>query len=102
MDILWGDVLQEHAVDLGSTVDIELHPWLRYDMLDIARDVLDPASVLNTQCLHGWRDCQTDRIFRPCGICYHKICGQGIQAAGNTFHGCIETLLEKPNSAFSE
>ena len=53
MDILWGDVLQEHAVDLGSTVDIELHPGLRYDMLDIAWDILDSAAILDTQSLHA-------------------------------------------------
>ena len=63
MDILRGDVLQEHAVDLGSTVDIELHPWLRYDMLNVVWDILDPATILDTQSLHARRNRKTDLIF---------------------------------------
>jgi hypothetical protein len=53
MDILRSNVLQENRIDLRSTVNIELHPRLGYDMLDIAWDILDPAPVLDAQCLHG-------------------------------------------------
>ena len=53
MDILRSNILQEHGVDLCRAVNVELHPWLRNDVLDITGDILDSAPVLDTQRLHG-------------------------------------------------
>ena len=47
------NVLQENRIDPRSAVNVELHPRLGHDMLDIAWDILDPAPVLDAQCLHG-------------------------------------------------
>ena len=53
MDIFRSNVFEKHRIDLRSAVDVELHPRLGYDMLDIAWDILDPAPILDAQCLHG-------------------------------------------------
>ena len=53
MDIFGCNELEEHSVYLRSAVNVELHPRLGHDMLDIAWDILDPAPVLDAQCLHG-------------------------------------------------
>ena len=102
MDIFRCNVLQENRINLRSAVNVELHPRLGYDMLDISGDILDPAPVLDAQRLHGRRNGQADRIFRPGRICHNQIGGHGIQATGNAFYCGIKALLKKPNSAFSE
>ena len=53
MDILRSNVFEKHRIDLRSAVDVELHPRLGYDMLDITWDILDPAPILDAQRLHG-------------------------------------------------
>ena len=53
MDIFRSNVFQKHRIDLRSAVNVELHSWLRYDVLDIAWYILDPAPVLYAQRLHG-------------------------------------------------
>ena len=53
MDIFRSNVFEKHRIDLRSAVNVELHPRLGHDMLDIAWDILDPAPVLDAQCLHG-------------------------------------------------
>ena len=73
-------------------VDVELHTRLGHDMLDISRNVLDSAPVLDAQCLHGRRNGQADRIFRSVRVCHNQIGGHGIQATGNAFHGGIKAL----------
>ena len=63
MDVLRGYVLEKHTIDLRSAVDIKLHPGASNDVFDIAWNLLDPASVLDTQGLQRWRNCKTDLIF---------------------------------------
>lgn len=52
MNIFWRDVLQKNGIDLSRIVDVQLHPWLRNDMLDVAGDIFDPTPVFNAKCLH--------------------------------------------------
>jgi hypothetical protein len=51
-DILRGKVLEEDAMDLCSTVDVQLHTGRSNNIFDITRDVTDPTAVLDPQRFH--------------------------------------------------
>ena len=95
-------MLQKYAMDLCSAINVELHPGRGNDILDITRDITNPAAVLDTQGFHARRDSQADRVLRSVWVSNYQIGFHRIQAPGYAFDGGIIAFLEKPNSAFSE
>ena len=52
-DILGCEILKKHPVDFSSTIDVHLHSRRGNDILNVRRNILNAAPILDTQSLHG-------------------------------------------------
>ena len=86
-------VLKENTVDLRCAINVELHPGRCNDILDITRDITNPAAVLDAQGFHTRRDSQADRVLRSVWVSNYQIGFHGIQATGDAFDGGIIAFL---------
>ena len=92
MDILRRRVLQVDAVDPGGIVDIQGHPGRGGDVFDALGDLEHPAAVFDAQGLQRRRHRKADGLFRPAGVCHHKLCLHGVQPPLHTLHRGVEGL----------
>ena len=54
VDVLRGNVLQKNAVDLCSTIYVQLHSGRGSDVFDIWRNIFNATPVLYTKFFHVW------------------------------------------------
>ena len=79
MDVLFGDVLEVHPIDARRVLEVQVHAGDRGDVVDVFRDLEDPAPVLDAQRLHGRGDGETDGLVRPLRVGDGEERGHGVQ-----------------------
>src|SRR5574344_685692 len=73
MNIFFGKIVKVNLKYVGTILNIKAHARERDNILDVLRNLKQPATIFHSQCFHLWGYCKGNRTFPARFVCNNEI-----------------------------